>query len=122
MNSLMWTADCNAVNPVRTLRRYFGKAYKVSTAPRITWREVAVGLSAADAEELTDNSKRNAAGKSQCVTWTMCAEIIPHPMRYKLLNCRSKVCKNGFPGIACGWKLKITTCSQLNVASFLRVW
>jgi hypothetical protein len=65
----------------------------IRISPLVVWREVALFVPLEEGEQCLENGKMHASGKSQLVTRTICATVVPHPMRYKLMSCRSETCK-----------------------------
>jgi hypothetical protein len=84
---------------------------------RVVWRDMVWLVPLEEGEKCLENDKMHATGKRQSVTCTMWATVIPHPMRYKLMPCRSETCKTTYPGIECKRKGKVPTCTKENVMS-----
>ncbi|KAE9333223.1 hypothetical protein PR003_g14125 [Phytophthora rubi] len=77
---------------------------------RVSWREKAVRVDAAEGEEVVSSLKSFDIDKSQTMACTLCPEAA-HKMRYRLLVCSSEACVE-VSGVKCAWRGKIVTCLE----------
>ncbi|ETI30500.1 hypothetical protein F443_22377 [Phytophthora nicotianae P1569] len=59
---------------------------------RIDWKDVALGISSLDAEEVLSTWKSYEVTKSNQLACVVCPEDTAHKMRYRLLKCASNAC------------------------------
>ncbi|KAE8979313.1 hypothetical protein PR003_g25784 [Phytophthora rubi] len=77
---------------------------------RVSWREKAIRVDAAEGEEVVSSLKSFDTDKSQTMACTLCPEPA-HKMRYRLLVCSSEACVEA-SGVKCAWRGKIVTCLE----------
>lgn len=89
--------------------------------PRLPWQLVQTDISHQEAEQLVDGFRSEKTIKisgSNIITCTICADAIPHTMRYRILKCISPSCaESTVPDLPCPWKAKVMRCVDQDVAS-----
>ncbi|KAK1931232.1 hypothetical protein P3T76_013433 [Phytophthora citrophthora] len=75
---------------------------------RVSWREIAVDVDAAEGEAVVVRLKSFDIDKSQAMGCSICPGT-DHKMRYRLLDCNSKTCAEACP-VKCAWRGKMVTC------------
>ncbi|KAG3107284.1 hypothetical protein PI125_g12886 [Phytophthora idaei] len=69
-------------------------------------------VSTEDAVLLLQGMKTCKTVKSQLMSCTLCSSSAPHSMRYKVLSCACKYCKDAVPYMTYPWRLKILVCQE----------
>ncbi|KAE8968998.1 hypothetical protein PR001_g27628 [Phytophthora rubi] len=75
---------------------------------RVSWREIAVDVDAAEGEAVVARLKSFDIDKSQTMGCSICPGA-DHKMRYRLLECSYETCKGASP-VKCAWRGKMVTC------------
>ncbi|KAG3114212.1 hypothetical protein PI124_g1684 [Phytophthora idaei] len=76
------------------------------------WNLLCSSVSAEGAALLLQGMKTCKTVKSQLMSCTLCSSSAPHSMRYKVLSCACKYCKDAVPYMTCPWRLKILVCQE----------
>jgi hypothetical protein len=89
---------------------------------RIDRKDVALGTSALDIEEVLGALKTYEVTKCNQLACVVCPEDATHKMRYRLLNCASEACATSISshGQKCPWRGKTLSCMKNDVVSIFQ--
>nr|KAE8937697.1 hypothetical protein PF009_g12398 [Phytophthora fragariae] len=87
---------------------------------RIAWQDTALGIDDPIADAVLDRMKSYEITKSNTMACTMCSDLEPHKMRYRLMECNSQMCESASE-FAFGWRGKMVTCLKNDEVSIYTV-